>query len=289
MVLQLCMGKLEIKGYIFQMSSQSIVLTIHNKQDVIKKVIKGIYNNTSEPYELIIVFDGCTDNSEKIVKKFFTGYFKKKIKVTYLYADNIYETKANNIGLKACSGDLVTIIQDDIVINEKEWNLNLAKPFEKYNDVFSVTAHTSHNLEYVPPKDEEIYGEYYMLKFPDPVGFRTHKQEPSRSLFHIRLTSNRGPLMINHESLVKLNYLDEIFSPQTWDDHDLNIRARINLGLVTGYYPISFISDLRWGSTRDNNGKEKEWSIRANQKNSLIIYERYKEEIKQKIVETRKI
>ena len=37
------------------MSSQSIVLTIHNKQDVIKKVIKGIYNNTSEPYELIIV------------------------------------------------------------------------------------------------------------------------------------------------------------------------------------------------------------------------------------------
>ena len=156
--------------------------------------------------------------------------------------------------------------------------------------VFSVTAHTSHNLEYVPPKSDEIHGEYYMLQFPDPVGFRTHKTHPSREIFHLRLTSNRGPLMISHKSLEKLNYLDEEFSPQTWDDHDLNIRARINLNLVTGYYPISFLSELRWGSTRDNKGKEKEWSIKCNQKNSLLIYNRYKEVIKkEKIVESRKI
>lgn len=272
------------------MKYQSIVLTIHNKQDVIKKVIKGIYKYTRQPYELVIVFDGCTDNSEQMVKRFFSGYFKKNIKVSYFYANNVFETKANNIGLKACSGDLVTIIQDDMVVNEEDWNLNLSKPFTKYSDVFSVTAHTSHNLEYIPPKKNQKHGNYYMLQFPDPVGFRTHKTKPSREIFHLRLTSNRGPLMIDHKNLEKLKYLDEEFAPQTWDDHDLNIRARKNLGLVTGYYPISFISDLKWGSTRDSNGKEKEWSIECNQKNSLLIYNRYKEIIKNhKILESRKI
>lgn len=267
----------------------SIVLTIHNKEKIIKKILMGIVRNTPQPYELIIIFDGCTDKSEQIVKGYFGSIFRKKIQVTYLYADNVFETKANNLGLKKCTGDLVTIIQDDILINEKNWNINLSKPFIKYSDIFSVTAHTSHNLEYHPPNADQKHGNYYMLQFPDAIGFRTHKSKPSRNIFHIRLTSNRGPLMISNHYLEKLNYLDESYSPQTWDDHDLNIRARINFNLVTGFYPVEFISDLRWGSTRDSTGKEKEWSRDINQKNSLLIYNRYKTEIKQRIIESREI
>ena len=30
--------------------------------------------------------------------------------------------------------------------------------------------------------------------------------------------------MINHDYLEKLGYLDEIYSPQTWDEHDLTVK-----------------------------------------------------------------
>ena len=49
------------------MTFHSILLTVHNKQDMIKKVVSSITKNTKGPYELLIVFDGCSDDSEKIV------------------------------------------------------------------------------------------------------------------------------------------------------------------------------------------------------------------------------
>ena len=45
----------------------SIILTVHNKGWLIEKVIQNIYKNTVGSYELIVVLDGCTDNSEEIV------------------------------------------------------------------------------------------------------------------------------------------------------------------------------------------------------------------------------
>ena len=45
----------------------SIILTVHNKDWLLEKVLEGIYYNTRTPYELIIVLDGCSDNSERVV------------------------------------------------------------------------------------------------------------------------------------------------------------------------------------------------------------------------------
>ena len=45
----------------------SIILTVHNKGWLIEKVIQNIYKNTVGSYELIVVLDGCTDNSQKDV------------------------------------------------------------------------------------------------------------------------------------------------------------------------------------------------------------------------------
>ena len=47
----------------------SIILTVHNKGWLIDKVIQNIYKNTVGSYELIVVLDGCTDNSEEVVLK----------------------------------------------------------------------------------------------------------------------------------------------------------------------------------------------------------------------------
>ena len=41
-----------------------IILTVHNKDYLIKSVIEAIYQYTVGDYELIVVLDGCIDNSQ---------------------------------------------------------------------------------------------------------------------------------------------------------------------------------------------------------------------------------
>ena len=47
----------------------SIILTVHNKGWLIGDVIQGIKDNTVDEYELIVVVDGCSDESETVVKE----------------------------------------------------------------------------------------------------------------------------------------------------------------------------------------------------------------------------
>ena len=46
----------------------SIILTVHNKDYLIKSVIEAIYQYTVGDYELIVVLDGCTDNSAQLLR-----------------------------------------------------------------------------------------------------------------------------------------------------------------------------------------------------------------------------
>ena len=66
----------------------SIILTVHNKDWLIERVIEGIYKYTAEPYELIVVIDGCTDNSEKVIWDALSG---TPVKRKFLHAPNVFE------------------------------------------------------------------------------------------------------------------------------------------------------------------------------------------------------
>jgi glycosyltransferase involved in cell wall biosynthesis len=252
----------------------SINLTIHNKDFLIENVLQGIKDNTESPYELLVVLDGCTDNSEEK-----TINFLKNTNINYkiFYADNVFETKANNIAAKNSENDYIIIVQDDMIINEKGWDRRLITPLQIYDDVFSVSANCAHDWQYNPnPYLENIieYSGYSTLLTPKNV---VNKKMVPRNEFIIRTTSNRGPLAINHSDLKKLDYFDEIFSPQDGDDHDLHYRAYEKLNKVTGLYWIDFDSEPQWGGTRIHG--HQPWLLKSVHKNQKIIINRHKEQI----------
>lgn len=218
----------------------SVVLTIHNKEFLMNQVVNNLVNNLSELNDqIVIVFDGCTDNSEGIVRDILKRVSNKKI--DYLYADNVFETKANNIGLKSVINDYVVLIQDDMVVTEKDFDKRMLEPFIKYNDVFAVTSFVAHN---------NIYNEQTkQINYIDIA----HKDNSSRDIFYAREYGNRGPLMYNYNDVVKLNFLDEYFSPQNYDDMDISMRAFKELGKVSGLYSVGYISEPSWGTTRQKN------------------------------------
>ena len=253
----------------------SIILTLHNQEAIVNDVLGGIEDNTEGEYELIIVFDGCTDSTEPVAKAYIeTSLLKEKI--TYKYADNVFETKANNIGLKEAIGEYVIIVQDDMVIQEPGWNKRMREPFEVFDDVFAVTARASHNYffnessQYLNMK-EDLDNCWCDIVVPCDIA---DKSNIPRNVFAVRGTVNRGPLMINHKDLKKMDYFDESYSPLDMDDHDLMFRMHKKLGKVCGCYWIGFDSDPAWGGTRKETGEPAPWSYKAQHKNSKIFYER---------------
>ena len=50
------------------MASISVVIPLYNKERFIKETLNSVFNQTFLDYEIIIVDDGSTDSSGKIVK-----------------------------------------------------------------------------------------------------------------------------------------------------------------------------------------------------------------------------
>jgi glycosyltransferase involved in cell wall biosynthesis len=254
----------------------SINLTIFNKGFLIDRVLTAIKNNTVLDYEIVIVLDGCIDNSEEKVLNFFKV---NNIKHKIFYADNVFETKANNIAAKNSENDIIIIIQDDMIINEYGWDERLIKPIRQFSDVVSVSANCAHDYIYNPNNKSEFLNynpnDYWCDLLRDVNHVK--KGDIERNIFAIRTTSNRGPLAINHVDLEKLNYFDEAFYPQICDDHDLHYRAFEKLGKITGLYWIDFISDRRWGATRSGNASS--WLFPATHKNYKLLWNRHKDQI----------
>lgn len=269
------------------MNSTSLILTIHNKDFLVERSLNAIKNYTKGIYELIIVLDGCSDNSEFLVSKFSKE--NKNLKIKIISTPDVFETKANNAGLKLAESEYVIIIQDDQIVNEKDWNQRLIKPFLNFEDVFAVSANCSHNWNINPYSSHTHLNENLNNCWSDILEHVDHAGaawNTPRDIFAVRQCANRGPLAINHQDLVKLNYFDEIFEPLCMDDHDLCFRVKKKLNKIVGCYVTDFISDFSWGGTHSPNG-HKPWFYEANHKNTRIVWQRHQDIIPSKIIENR--
>jgi glycosyltransferase involved in cell wall biosynthesis len=262
-------------------SSHSIILTVHNKDWLVDQVIQGILTNTQGNYELIVVLDGCSDQSQDVTIKTLSQ--NPAVKTTIIHAPDVFETRANNMGLKIATGDQVIIVQDDQIVAEPGWNLRMLKPLQQFSDVFAVSANCAHNWM-INPHSQDLHLDHDPDDHMSDICIdcdHAYRDNVGRDLFAIRNTVNRGPLMIDHLVLEKLNYLDEQFAPQDMDDHDLTHRAYKMMGKLCGFYDVRFVCEKVWGGTR-SNGQPKPWLLRSNQKNMRIFYQRHQDIINQR-------
>ena len=257
----------------------SIVLTIHNKGWLIERVLTGILQNSSdESYELILVFDGCTDNSEEVASRVCALNKRSNFLLKFLHTPNVFETKANNVGAMHASGDTIMIVQDDMIIKESGWISRMHKPLREFSDIFAVTSRTAHNWIYNKNNTHESMEADLDDCWCDILHHVDHadRRNTPRDIFEIRETVNRGPLLLRHDILQKMNYLDEIFEPQDMDDHDLCYRTLKTLGLRAGCYWIDYESQDSWGGTRAS-GTTSPWLLKANHKNTKIVWSRHRD------------
>ena len=87
----------------------SVIVPIYNVEKYLKKCLDSIINQTFKEFEIILVDDGSTDNSEMICKE----YRRKDSRIVYLKKNNGGLSDARNYGLDYANGEYVAFIDSD--------------------------------------------------------------------------------------------------------------------------------------------------------------------------------
>lgn len=84
----------------------SIILPAYNSESFIKMTLLSVFNQEYDDYEIIVVDDGSTDNTSKILSE-----MKNRIK--YIRQDNKGIAEARNTGLRYAKGRYIAFIDHD--------------------------------------------------------------------------------------------------------------------------------------------------------------------------------
>ena len=86
----------------------TIYITNHNYGKFVKKAINSVLSQTYKNFELIIIDDGSTDNSKKIINK-----YKNNSKIKIFYQANKGLTVSNNLAIRASQGKYIMRLDAD--------------------------------------------------------------------------------------------------------------------------------------------------------------------------------
>ena len=98
----------------------SVIVPVYNSEEYIAENLLSILNQTHENLEVIMVDDGSTDNSKKIIKDIAF----KDSRVRYIFQKNQGAPTARNNGLRHARGDFLYFIDsDDRISNQAVSNM----------------------------------------------------------------------------------------------------------------------------------------------------------------------
>jgi len=143
----------------------SVLTTVYNEEIFIKETIKSVLNQTLKDFEYIIIDDGSTDNTKKVIKRF------KDKRIKYYYSGkNKGHTNLNsvaNFGLKKCKGKYIARIDaDDICYPER---LEIQHNYlEKNKKIFMIGTSCD-----IIDKGGKIIGEVIKKSYPS-ILYRYH-------------------------------------------------------------------------------------------------------------------
>jgi glycosyltransferase involved in cell wall biosynthesis len=86
----------------------SVVMPVYNHVHFVREAIDSILNQTYKNFELILVDDGSTDGSSKVLKKYANGN-----NIKYFYKNNEGTGKALNLGFSHATGKYGTWVSSD--------------------------------------------------------------------------------------------------------------------------------------------------------------------------------
>jgi glycosyltransferase involved in cell wall biosynthesis len=96
------------------MPKVSVIIPTYNREKYIVDTINSVLNQTFSDYEIIVVDDGSTDGTERVIREQFPD------KISYLSKPNGGPASARNMGMRIATGEYIAFLDsDDLWLPEK--------------------------------------------------------------------------------------------------------------------------------------------------------------------------
>lgn len=202
----------------------SIVIPLYNKEKYIAETLNSVLNQSFNKFEVIIVNDGSTDNSARVVE----GYNDNRIRL--IEQKNSGVSAARNKGIKEARYDWIAFLDADDKW-EQNFLVEINNAISKFpnRSIFSVKfikVRESESNDSLPIfiSGEELYGEINLYKSLAKFG---------------RLPINSSSAVIRKKHLDEFGYFPE--GRKNYEDHDLWLRLCIKEPIVFINKKLSFI------------------------------------------------
>ena len=104
----------------------SVIIPVYNTEKYVEKCLESLAKQEMKDFEVIIVNDGSTDNSENVIKNYMQS---SKLNIKYLEKENGGLASARNYGVEKASGKYISFLDSDDYLEK-----NLFSELEKYID-----------------------------------------------------------------------------------------------------------------------------------------------------------
>lgn len=233
------------------------LLTVHNKEALLERVLTGIGTCAGAGARIIIVLDGCSDDSETIARNFAAS---AGIETRILSTPDVHEIKSINAGLRETKPGYCVIIQDDVIIEEPRLETLVLDLCESHHlKLGYISFRLAADMRPVSilrrlwAACRLGYGGWLagaeqcrLIGGPRELLDVTHSDF---GVFSERMIGIKSPICLTPQLRRCAPWLDEDFAPYCEDDADLSLHA-LKHGLKNGLFPIAFQSREEWGGTR---------------------------------------
>jgi glycosyltransferase involved in cell wall biosynthesis len=181
----------------------SVIITTYNRSFLISRAIDSVLNQSLQPYEIIVVNDGSSDDTKRVLDQY------RDIKVIDKKNGGI--SSARNIGITKASGDYIAFLDDDDIWHRDKLKLQFA-----LNSVFSHT--------------DEIW-----LRNKIEVQQKSHHKKPDGWCFYDNLEFCKispSTVMIKRDIFKQVGLFDERL--EVCEDYDMWLR-------ILKSYPVQLL------------------------------------------------
>ena len=91
----------------------SVIVPVFNRAGMIEETLDSVFDQTYRPIELLIVDDGSTDETAKVVEGWARTNQSHNFIVRYIHQENQGVCSARNIGIQNITGDYVQFLDSD--------------------------------------------------------------------------------------------------------------------------------------------------------------------------------
>lgn len=119
----------------------SIIIPVYNSEKYLRQCLDSVVKQTLKDIEIIVINDGSTDNTLKIIQEYATKY--KNIKIIDKQNEGCY--KARNIGLETATGEYIAFLDSDDYIESNIYEKLYLKAKQTNADIVSSNYYISQN------------------------------------------------------------------------------------------------------------------------------------------------